>query len=334
MRLPGNATQRARVGIWRKLKRSGAVALRDSVYLFPAKDDAVEMANWLAGEIRGNGGEVSIAHVTSIEGHPDAELVRRFDEPRDADHAELEPALKDAIREGQKGGDDGRKRLRAHLRRTEQRALEIARIDYFECATGFRLRALLAQGRALLEPARRPDGALATDDYRGRLWVTRARPKIDRLASAWLIRRFIDGDARFGFLAAEGKKVPEGGVTFDTFGGDFTHEGCDCTFEVLVRRFGIDDAGVRALAEIVHDGDLEDGKFERAEAPVLLALVRGLVAPIAADAALVAAALPIFEALRASCAAGAPVPVAKPVPRSVEGPARRAKARRAGTPRS
>src|SRR4051812_36842674 len=100
MRLPGDATQRARVGTWRKLKRSGALALRDSVYLFPAKDDAVELANWLAGEIRANGGEASIARVTSIEGEPDDDLVRRFDEQRDADHAELEPELREAIRHG------------------------------------------------------------------------------------------------------------------------------------------------------------------------------------------------------------------------------------------
>src|SRR5690242_13735162 len=89
--LPGDATSRARVGTWRKLKRSGALALRDSVYLFPAKDHAVEMANWIAGEIRENGGEVSIARVTSIEGHADAELARRFNEQREGDYAELEP---------------------------------------------------------------------------------------------------------------------------------------------------------------------------------------------------------------------------------------------------
>src|SRR5262245_18118153 len=113
MRLPDDATQRTRVGTWRKLMRSGALALRDSVYLFPVKDDAVEMANWLAGEIRANGGEVSIARVTSIEGHPDGELVRRFNEQREGDYAELEPELKDAIHEAQKGGEVARKRLRS-----------------------------------------------------------------------------------------------------------------------------------------------------------------------------------------------------------------------------
>jgi hypothetical protein len=319
--LPGEATSRARVGTWRKLKRSGALALRDSVYLLPAKDDAVEMANWLAGEIRRNGGEVSIARVTSIEGHPDDELVRRFDEQRQGDYAELEPELKAAIRDGQKSGEDAAKRLRSLLRRTEQRLEELARIDFFECAAGTTVRALVLQGRALLEPASRPDAALSVDDFKGRLWVTRARPKVDRLASAWLIHRFIDPEARFGFIEAEGKKAPAGALTFDTFGGDFTHEGDDCTFEVLTRRFGIDDPGVRTLAEIIHDCDLEDGKFQRPEVPVVLALVRGLVATIDDDHELLLAARASFEALRAAYAMpGKPHAEKK----------RRAKARRGG----
>jgi hypothetical protein len=321
-RLPSDAAQRERVGIWRKLKRSGALVLRDSVYLFPAKDEALEIANWLAGEIRATDGEAQVARVTSIDGYPDTELVRRFHELRDADYLELEPDLKEAIREGQKGGDEARKSLRTLLRRSEQRLEEIARTDFFESPAGGRVRALVAQGRALLEPAQRPDGELSTEDYRGRLWVTRTRPKIDRLASAWLIRRFIDPEARFGFIEAEGKKVPSGALTFDTFGGDFTHEGDECTFEVLARRFGVNDPGVRVLAEIVHDCDLEDGKFQRSEPPVVLALVRGLVATISDDDELVRAALPVFEALRAAYATPeAPHAAKKP---------RRAKSRRSG----
>jgi hypothetical protein len=319
-RLPSDAAQRERVGIWRKLKRSGAVVLRDSVYLFPAKDEALEIANWLAGEIRASGGEAQIARVTSIEGYPDSELVHKFNELRDADYTELEPELEGAVREGQKGGDEARKHLRALLRRTEQAIDEIARVDFFEAPAGVRLRALVARGLALLEPARKPDAELSPGDYRGRLWVTRSRPKIDRLASAWLIGRFIDPEARFGFIEAEGKKVPEGGLTFDTFGGDFTHEGDECTFEVLARRFGVTDPGVCVLAEIVHDCDLEDGKFQRSEPPVVLALVRGLVATIAKDDDLVRAAFPIFEALRAAYAADAPG--------TSKTPRRRAKARR------
>jgi hypothetical protein len=110
--------------------------------------------------------------------------------------------------------------------------------------------------------------------------------------------------------------VPEGALTFDTFGGDFTHEGDECTFEVLARRFGVTDPGVRVLAEIVHDCDLEDGKYERSEPAVVLALVRGLVGTIADDDALVAAALPVFEALRAAYASDAPKTPKRPIRRA------------------
>lgn len=311
-RLPSDAAQRERVGVWRKLRRSGAIVLRDSVYLFPAKDEALEIANWLVGEIRASGGEAQIARVMSIDGYPDTQLVGKFNELRDADYAELEPALKEAIRDGQKGGDDARKQLRSLLRQAEKTVVEIARVDFFEAPAGVRVRKLLAQGLALLEPARKPDAELSPDDYRGRLWVTRQRPKIDRLASAWLIKRFIDPDARFGFIEAEGKKVPEGALTFDTFGGDFTHEGDECTFEVLARRFGVTDPGVRVLSEIVHDCDLEDGKFQRSEVPVVLAIVRGLVATLSDDDQLIRVALPLFEALRAAYGTSAPKTTKKP----------------------
>lgn len=322
-RLPSDASQRERVGIWRKLKRSGALVLRDSVYLFPAKDEALEIANWLAGEIRAiEGAEAQVARVTSIDGYPDAELIKRFNELREGDYVELEPELKDAVRAGQKGGEEATKHLRALVRRTEQRLDEIARSDFFECPAGTRVRALVAQGRALLEPARRPDAELEPEDFRGRQWVTRTRPKIDRLASAWLIQRFVDPEARFAFVESEDRKVPHGALTFDTFGGDFTHEADECTFEVLARRFGVADPGVRVLAEIVHDCDLEDGKFQRGEVPVVLALVRGLVATIADDQELVRAAMPVFEALRAAYAADSPPASAKP--------RRAAKARRGG----
>jgi hypothetical protein len=133
--------------------------------------------------------------------------------------------------------------------------------------------------------------------YQGRLWVTRARPKIDRLSSAWLIRHSIDAAAKFGFLG-EGEKPPRGSISFDTFGGDFTHEGDDCSFEVLVRRFGIVEPGILTLARVIHNADLQDEKFDRQEHVGLAAVVAGLVANIPDDQALVLAGFPVFAALK------------------------------------
>jgi hypothetical protein len=302
--LPGAATSRSRVATWRKLKRSGALALKDSVYILPATDDATEMANWLAHEVRSVGGEASIANTTSISGLEDAALVDQFNALRDSDYAQIEESLGPLVKAAAKRDDGARSALKAEVRRARQRLGDLARIDFFRARGGARVRELCERARTLLEDGttapldeRRVDRA----DYQGRLWATRARPKIDRLASAWLIRHFIDPASRFGFFA-ERDGAPRDAVTFDTYGGTFTHEGEDCTFEVLVRRFGIDDPALRPLAEVIHDADLKDDKFGRLEHVGLDAIIRGLVETIPDDQALAIAAFPIFAALRASLA--------------------------------
>jgi hypothetical protein len=314
--LPSGATPQARVSTWRKLKRSGALGLRDSVYLLPSTGDATEMANWIAGEVRAVGGEAQIAHLTSIAGLDDDTLVERFNALRDADYSEIEGELAPVLKRAKESEDHSR--LRAELRRAAQRLEDLARIDFFKAPLGPRVRALVEQARTLLESGERAPGALGPQSppldrgsYQGRLWATRARPKVDRLASAWLIRHFVDPAARFGFLA-EGEKPARDALTFDTFGGDFTHEGDDCTFEVLVRRFGLDSPGLATLAQVVHNADLNDEKFDRQEHAGLLAVVAGLVQSITDDQALVLAAYPVFSALRTAFASEAPQPTARP----------------------
>jgi len=114
------------------------------------------------------------------------------------------------------------------------------------------------------------------DDYGGRTWVTRQGVHIDRIASAWLIRRFIDPAATFKFVAAKGYRPEEGELRFDMFDAEFTHDGDCCTFEVLLARLGIGDGALRAIAEIVHDIDLKDGKFARPETVGIEKLTAGL----------------------------------------------------------
>ncbi|MBI3723196.1 chromate resistance protein [bacterium] len=330
--LPGGATSRARVATWRKLKRSGALALKDSVYLLPATDDATETANWLAGEIRAVGGDASIARVTSISGLDDAAIVEQLNALRDSDYAEIEADIAPFLKRAAKGDEDARARLRSALRRAAHRLDELSRIDFFKSAKGPRVRELCEQARRVLEDAGatgalpEPREVLDRTPYQGRVWATRARPKIDRLASAWLIRHFIDPAARFAFVG-EGEKPGKGTLTFDTFGGDFTHEGDDCTFEVLVRRFGLEDPGLRALADVVHDADLGDDKFGRQEHVGLNAIVSGLVANIRDDQALVIAAFPVFAALETAFAADArrPSREKRPARRASRAPRRRNK---------
>ena len=132
---------------------------------------------------------------------------------------------------------------------------------------------------------------------RGSTWVTRPRPHIDRIASAWLIRRFCDPDAKFTF--ADAADAARKGVPFDVLGADFGHQGEDCTFETVVKRFGIKDRRVKDIAEIVHEADLHDGKFTRNESTGLDLAIAGLAASIADDHELLERGMAIFDGLYA-----------------------------------
>jgi hypothetical protein len=141
--------------------------------------------------------------------------------------------------------------------------------------------------------------ALRRDEYRGRTWVTRAGIKVDRMASAWLIRKFIDPAATFKFVPAKGYQPAPGELRFDMFEAEFTHEGELCTFEVLVQRFGLADPALRAIAEIVHDIDVKDAKYGREEAPGIGQLVAGIAAAHPDDEARLARGAALFDDLHA-----------------------------------
>ena len=144
--------------------------------------------------------------------------------------------------------------------------------------------------------------ALDPKDYRGRVWVTRPRPGVDRFASAWLIRRFVDAEARFAFGSSP-EKAP-GAVPFDMYqAGGFKHEGDRCTFEVLCERFAIADEALCRIGQIVHDIDLKDDRFKDPHASTISALVDGLRASFADDATLLEQGMRMFEALYQSLAA-------------------------------
>ena len=133
--------------------------------------------------------------------------------------------------------------------------------------------------------------------YRDRTWVTRKNVHVDRIACAWLIRRFVDGKATFKFVPAQGYRPAAGEVTFDMFEADFTHVGDQCSFETIVGRFGLREAGLAAIGEIVHDIDVKDGKFGRPEAPGVAALIAGIALTEPNDEGRIALGSRIFDAL-------------------------------------
>ncbi|HEV2388132.1 MAG TPA: chromate resistance protein ChrB domain-containing protein [Candidatus Acidoferrales bacterium] len=249
-----------RVKVWRKLQRYGAVPLGNSGYLLPNDAANRERFEWLATAIRKDAGEASgeasVVQVQSIDNLSTPQLVARFAEARAGKYREL-------IRELQKLSSlPPHKRVPGGLSHLRGRFREIVEIDFFNSPLQKRVEELLARADTPPAPARKP-ARVNPREYTGRVWVTRPRPGIDRSASAWLIRRFIDQRARFAFAPEE--RVPPEAVPFDMFQGGFGHRGEDCTFETLQESFRIRDHKVNVIGQMIHDADLLDEKFGRKE---------------------------------------------------------------------
>ena len=272
------------------------------MYVLPDSANAREDFEWLKAEIAAAGGEASILTGTLIDAAADAELVEAFRRARQNDYTvlarDLEFALKRA--EGARRPRGGRAPAVRRLSKSfRQRLTSIETMDFFASAGRDRVIALIerfhaAGGGRSPGPAGGDTGD--TPQYRDRLWVTRPRPGVDRMASAWLVRRFIDPKARFAF-AADRAAVPAEALPFDMFGVEFTHQGDDCTFETLCRRFGIQDPAVGRLGELVHDLDLKDGKFAAPEAAAIGAMIDGLQLTHADDHDLLERGMAMFESL-------------------------------------
>jgi len=295
-----------RVRIGRRLHGLGAVALKNSVYVLPRGDQALEDFQWVRREVVSGRGEATVCEVRLVEGHSDADVEALFVRAREADYtalaqeaSRLERALSGSNRRASPPSDQARQSL-ARLRR---RLTEVARIDFFGAPRREAVEGLLAGIEARLRPpAREPSGRepRAAGRHRGRTWVTRRGVQVDRIASAWLVRRFIDPEARFKFVPGHDYAPRRGEVRFDMFEGEFTHDGDLCTFEVLLREFALSEAALRSLGEIVHDVDVKDGKFARPEAPGLERLLAGLSLRHPDDEARLAEGARLFDSLHES----------------------------------
>jgi len=269
-----------RAKIRQRLARVGAVALKKSVYVLPFREDCLEDFQWIAEEAATGGGQAHVCTAEFADRDTDEALIRRFRGDRDTDYAALAASAAEAGRRlGSLPAEEDRTAVIARARR---RLEEISRIDFFgsqgRAAAESALGRLQHRRRAAEAP--RPDAARS--DLVGRTWATRRGVQVDRIASAWLIRRFLDPDARFRFIDPT-DPAPRGELRFDIAGGDFSHEGDACTLETLIRRAGISDPALGPVAEIVHDIDLKDGKFQRLEAPGVERLLFGILSACARD---------------------------------------------------
>lgn len=310
--LPHRPT-RLRVRVWRQLQRLGAVAVKNSVYVLPFSDKTLEDFTWLRQEIEAGGGEAVLFQAFSVIAATDEEITAAFRKGHDAAYARLAADL-DAIcrrmkplsRESGQELDELDKEMNAMQTRFDT----LDATDFFKAPARGKAEDALAKGRSLLRAAAGKTGRGSaaipgprqpheTRRYQGRLWITRPRPHIDRCATAWLIRRFIDRRPRFGFAVAGGDL--RGGIPYDMPGAEFSHRGEDCTFETMLKHFGLQrDPALRVIAQIVHDVDLKDGKFGRAEAVGVNVVLRGLAERVSDDQRLLRESEPVFDGLYAT----------------------------------
>ena len=249
-----------RVRLWRQLKKSGALALKTSSYLLPDTPEHVERFQWLAKEVSDGGGEASLIRVIEVEGLTQGQIVQMFNEARARDYDELIHELTKLV------GANKRKRRDSFDRDLDRLTgwlQEIRKCDFFDCPRAYDAQMLFKRAAGLNRSAVKSRPRLSAKRFVGKTWLTRPRPEIDRVGSAWLIRRFIDPKARFVF-SNDPAKFPDA-LPFDMADTEFSHHGEDCTFETLVKRFGIADKALLKIAEMIHEADLEDGKFSHTE---------------------------------------------------------------------
>lgn len=291
-----------RVRVWRALKATGAGTLREGVYVLP-EHAATAPSLWeLERTIAEAGADAHLLVVQARDAAQERSFRSLFD--RSELYAELLGSIKQAraaIRESTEA------QLHKRLRELEQQLRAIEASDFFEGSGRRKAADALTALRREIELHLAPDEPAASDaaverrkiaDHQGRTWATRKRPWVDRLATAWLVRRFIDKRPTFLWLS-DAKKCPKSALGYDFDGATFTHVGDKVTFEVVAESFGLhDDPALRRLAALVHCIDV--GGIPVDEAPGLEMLVRGLQARHADDDALLAAALPVFDALYAA----------------------------------
>jgi hypothetical protein len=247
-----------RVTVWRRFRKIGALQLTTSTYLLPDQPAHYEHFQWLTKFIRDSGGDATLVRVREIEGMSNEKLVTMFNAAREKEYAAIGKALRSLEQPKQRHAD-----IAEELDRLNRQFRSLQAIDFFNCARGQDIEIQLRK----FEQTPRAKGALPKIDaknYRGRIWLTRARPEIDRVGSAWLVRKFIDPEAQFTF--ASKPAAEPSAVSFDMLDAEFAHVGDDCTFETLTKRFRIRDKAVEKIGEMIHDADLDDAKFQRVEA--------------------------------------------------------------------
>lgn len=295
--LPSTPRSSPRVALWRRLRRLGAVSPTGGVHILPAEEECIEAFQWLAQEIRQAQGEALVMRVEQFDGLTDAQLIERFQQARAEEYGEIEAqlvALEQAVA-GSAQREDSPDLLDT-LDKLRRRQADIKRVDYFHSLAGERITARLAALQQSLISHKEvvvPVPLASLTEYHDKQWVTRPRPHVDRLACAWLIRRFVNPNAAIRYALE-----PEPGeISFDMSNAHFGHAGQLCTFETMLQAFQLVEPGLQTMAEIVHEIDLRDGQYTHPELAGVDAILKGWLIATFSDAELEAHGLALFEGL-------------------------------------
>jgi len=270
----------------------GAVQLKTSTYLLPDEPTQYEQFQWLAQQIRDYGGDSTLVRAQEIEGLTKEKVIAMFNDARAKDYAELRKSLQGFI--GRRKKMDAQTAA-ADLERLTRQFREIREVDFFDSARGHDVAMLLrrAEGRSRT----RQLAVLDAKQYQRKTWLTRPRPEIDRVGSAWLISKFIDRKPKFVF-ASTADAVPDA-IPFDVLDAEFSHHGNYCTFETLIKRFAISDKSVAKIGEMIHDADLDDARFQRVEAVGIDRVLKGWAKQELPDKEILRRGFECFDALYA-----------------------------------
>ena len=281
-----------RVAVWRRLKKMGAVQIKTSTYLLPDEPAQYEQFQWLAQQIRDYGGDSTLVRAQEIEGLTREKVVSLFNATRDKEYVDLKKALQGFISRGRKSDAEF---AAAELERLTKQFRELRQIDFFDSPRGHDVAMLLRRAEGPGRSAKLR--TLDAKQYCGRTWLTRPRPEVDRVGSAWLISKFIDPKATFVF-APTAQAVPEA-ISFDMLDAEFSHHGNCCTFETFTKRFAILDKAVAKIGEMIHDADLDDARFQRVECVGIDRVLKGWAKEGVPDDEILRRGFECFDALYA-----------------------------------
>lgn len=281
-----------RVAVWRRLKKMGAVQIKTSTYLLPDEPAQYEQFQWLAKQIRDYGGDSTLVRAHEIEGLTKERVIAIFNDARAKDYDELRKSLQSFIARQKKMDAE---EASSELERLTRRFREVRAVDFFDSPRGHDVAMLLRRAEGPKRP--RELEKFDVKHYQGKTWLTRPRPEIDRVGSAWLIARFIDRKPKFVF-ASTLDAIP-GAIPFDMLDADFSHHGNYCTFETLTKRFAISDKSLVKIGEMIHDADLDDARFQRVEAVGIDRVLKGWAKEGLPDQEILRRGFECFDALYA-----------------------------------